>query len=258
VPLFDALAPTYEEHFAAPHRRAYDELAWELVQSLLPDARARVVDVGCGIGRWARRLVGLGHFVVGIEQAPGMAAMAGELRASGRFQLLEMPMEEADLPARQADLVLAMGSLQYCADPEQMLQRLGQWTRPGGSVVVLVDSLVALVLELLAAGKEDEALLRLATRRATWVQGGLRADYHLFSRDRLERAFQHAGLVDIHVRGLLVGWSALGRERMLRRLTDKRDRQMAVERRLADSALLADVAKQLYVSGRVPVDGGGN
>jgi SAM-dependent methyltransferase len=254
VPLYNALAPSYDQHFAVPHRRAYDDLAWELVQPLLPDGSARIVDVGCGIGRWARRLVGLGHFVVGIEQAPAMAAMARDLVASGRFELHEMPMEEAVLPERQADLVLAMGSLQYCVDPEQTLQRLGRWARPGGWVVVLVDSLISLALELLAAGKEDEALLRLETRRATWIQGGLQADYHLFNKDRLERAFEDAGLVDIRVRGLLVGWSALGRERMFRRLTDKRDRQMALERRLAGSALLADVGKQLYVSGRVPVN----
>jgi SAM-dependent methyltransferase len=255
VPLYDALAPTYEEHFAVPHRRAYDDLAWELLQPLLPDAPAHIVDVGCGIGRWARRLVGLGHFVVGIEQAPAMAAMSRELVASDRFELLEMPMEEAELPARQADLVLAMGSLQYSADPEQMLQHLGQWSRPGGWVVVLVDSLIALVLELLASGKEEEAFLRLETLRATWVQGDLQADYHLFDRDRLERAFEDAGLVDIRVRGLLVGWSALGRERVLRRLISRPDRQMAVERRLAASALLADAGKHLYAWGRVPSSG---
>jgi SAM-dependent methyltransferase len=256
VALYNALAPTYEEHFAVAHRRAYDDLAWELVQPLLPHACARIVDVGCGIGRWARRLVDLGHSVVGIEPAPAMAAMARELQASGRFELLEIPMEEAELPARQADLVLAMGSLQYSADPELMLQRLGRWTGSGGWVVVLVDSLIALVLELLAAGKYDEALLRLRTRRATLTQGDLRADHHLLDKDRLERAFQDADLIDIRVRGLLVGWSALGRERMLRRLTDDHDQQMAVERKLAASPLLADLGKQLYVSGRVPVDVG--
>jgi SAM-dependent methyltransferase len=255
VPLYDALAPTYDEHFTVPHRRAYDDLAWELVQPLLPDASARIVDVGCGIGRWARRLVDLGHAVVGIEQAPAMAAVARDLQASGRFELLEMPMEEAVLPARQADLVLAMGSLQYSVDPEQMLRRLGRWARPGGWVVVLVDSLIALVLELLAAGKDEEALLRQETRRATWIQGHLRADYHLLDADRLERAFQDAGLDEIRIRGLLVSWSALGREGMLRRLADNRDSQMAVERRLAGSPLLADLGKQLYGSGRVPVVG---
>jgi SAM-dependent methyltransferase len=256
VPLYDALAPTYDEHFAVPHRRAYDDLAWELVQPLLPNASARIVDVGCGIGRWARRLINLGHAVVGIEQAPAMAAVARKLRASGRFELLEVPMEEAVLPVRQADLVLAMGSLQYSIDPEQMLQRLSRWARPGGWVVLLVDSLIALVLELLAAGKEDEAMLRLETRRAAWIQGDLQADYHLLDRERLERAFQDAGLDEIRIRGLLVGWSALGRERMLRRLTDSRDSQMAMERRLAASPLLADLGKQLYGSGRVPVNGG--
>ena len=28
APLYDALAVDYDAHFAAPHRRAYDDLAW--------------------------------------------------------------------------------------------------------------------------------------------------------------------------------------------------------------------------------------
>ncbi|MEU8614719.1 hypothetical protein AB0C29_42705, partial [Actinoplanes sp. NPDC048791] len=55
-PLYDALADGYEEHFAVPHRRAYDDLAWEQTAALLPQPPARIVDAGCGVGRWARRL----------------------------------------------------------------------------------------------------------------------------------------------------------------------------------------------------------
>lgn len=250
--LYDALAPTYDQHFAVPHRRAYDDLAWELVRPLLPATPGRVVDVGCGVGRWSRRLVDLGHVVVGIEPAPAMAARARERVPSARFELVEQLMEDVDLPARQADLVLAMGSLQYSEEPERALRRLARWARPGGAIVVLVDSLVALVLELLAAGKEDEALVRSQTRRGTWVQDDRRADYHLFDRERLRGAFQGAGLTGVEVRGLLVGWSAFGRERLLDRLARDRTRQMALERRLMGNPLLADVAKQLYASGRVP------
>ena len=72
--LYDSLASRYEEHFAVPYRRAYDDLAWELVQPLLPRVPGRIVDIGCGIGRWAGRLLDLGHHVVGIEPAPRMAA----------------------------------------------------------------------------------------------------------------------------------------------------------------------------------------
>ena len=49
APLYDALAADYDAHFAAPHRRAYDELAWEVC--------AAVVAVGAG-GRRRRRLRG--------------------------------------------------------------------------------------------------------------------------------------------------------------------------------------------------------
>ena len=56
APLYDRLAPTYVEHFDVAHRRAYDQLAWEMCAAALPDPPAVVVDVGCGVGRWARRL----------------------------------------------------------------------------------------------------------------------------------------------------------------------------------------------------------
>jgi len=250
--LYDALAPTYDQHFAVAHRNAYDDLAWELVQPLLPDPPGRIVDVGCGVGRWARRLVDMGHAVVGIEPAPAMAAVARERLTSACFELVEQLMEDACLAPRQADLVLAMGSLQYSEEPEQVLRRLAQWVRPGGAVAVLVDSLVALVLELLAAGKVDEALARLETRQGTWIQHGLRADCHLFDSARLRRAFEGAGLVDVEVRGLLVSWSGFGREGMLDRLDRDRARQMALERRLMGDRAVADLAKQLYASGRVP------
>jgi hypothetical protein len=36
VPLYDALAPTYDEHFAVRLRPAYDDLAWELLQPCFP------------------------------------------------------------------------------------------------------------------------------------------------------------------------------------------------------------------------------
>lgn len=250
--LYDALAPTYQEHFDVPHRRAYDDLAWELVRPLLPAVPGRVVDVGCGVGRWASRLVDLGHAVVGIEPAPAMATVARERLASGRFELLEQVMEDVDLPPGQADVVLAMGSLQYAEEPERVLPRLARWVRPGGAVAVLVDSLVGLVLELLSAGREAEALARLETRQGTWVQDGRRAELHLFDAERLRAAFRGAGLTGVEVRGLLVGWSAFGRERTLDRLATDGAGYLALERALGASSVLADLGKQLYAVGRVP------
>lgn len=89
VEFFDSLAPEYDAHFMTTHRRAYDELAWEVVAHLLPQSRGVVVDVGCGIGRWVPRFLALGHRVIGIEQSPAMAATANRrFGRHARFTLI--------------------------------------------------------------------------------------------------------------------------------------------------------------------------
>jgi SAM-dependent methyltransferase len=250
VPLFNELAVDYDAHFDAPHRRAYDLLAWEIVQTLLPETPGRIIDAGCGVGRWAQRLIALGHSVTGIEQAPAMAAAARARLPADRFELIEGSMEKVELPSAQADLTMALGSLQYVADPEGMIQRLAKWTRADGHVVVLVDSLVALVLELLASEKPAEALSCVKTRRGRWFQGEHYADNHQLDSNRVVTAFQRAGLTNVRAQGLLVGASALGRQRIVDRLTNHWEEQITIERQFAASPLLADLGKQLLVSGR--------
>jgi SAM-dependent methyltransferase len=252
VPLFDALAAGYEQHFAVAHRHAYDQLAWERVAALLPPPPGPVVDAGCGVGRWARPLVGLGYRVVGVEQAPAMVAELRRRPVGDRFTLVEGPMEEAELPPGAAGLVLAMGSLQYTVDPAATLTRLAGWARPGAAVCVLVDSLVALVLELLRAGRSAEALQRLRSRRGTWEQDGLAADLHLLDRAALAAAMAAAGLVEVRVAGLLVGATAFGRDGLAARLAADPDGQLDLERRLAADPALADAGKQLLATGRRP------
>jgi SAM-dependent methyltransferase len=261
--LYSALAPTYEEHFEVPHRRAYDTLAWERVQRLLP-GRGPIVDAGCGVGRWVDRLVAAGHAVIGIEQSPGMLA---ELRRAERpgFTLVEGSMETADIAAASAGMVMALGSLQYTADPEATVRRFARWARPGGRVVVLVDSLVALVIELLRDGKPAEATERLRTRMGVWRLNGHGlaepnnqhcADMHLLDAARLRRAFEGAGLTDVEVNGLLVSAAPLGTGRLTEELERDWDAHLALERELLADAALADVGKQLLATGRRPASDG--
>jgi SAM-dependent methyltransferase len=250
-PLYDALAPTYDEHFSVPHRRAYDDLAWERVVALLPAAPATVVDAGCGVGRWARRLLGMGYAVTGVEQAPGMIAELRKRPPGPGFTLVEGSMDAVALPPT-AGTVLAMGSLQYTADPEATVAHLAGWLRPGGELAVLVDSLVGLVLELLRDGRHAEALDRLARRRGVWTQDGHEADLHLLDRARLEAAFAAAGLTGVRSEGLLVTAGPLGRAALTERLTADHDAHLDLERRLGASPLLADAGKHLLVTARLP------
>ena len=251
--LYDALADDYDAHFAVPHRAAYDLLAWEAVSAILPVQPGVVIDAGCGVGRWAERLLALGHQVVGVEQAPRMAAAARQrLGAAPGFSLIEGDLAEVDdaaLTDQAADVVLAIGSVQYTDRPGLAIARLASWARPGGVLVVLVDSLVALVLELVAAGRSDEAEQRAATRRGRWVEGGQEAELHLFDCATLTEAFVAAGLVDVEVRGLLVGASAFGRAGLAHRLSEDGPAALAEERRFSAMPALADTGKQLLATG---------
>jgi SAM-dependent methyltransferase len=247
--LYSALAPSYRDHFEVAHRRAYDLLAWERVRCMLPE-RGPVIDAGCGVGRWVSRLLGLGYEVIGIEQAPGMIDQARRAGYGPGFTLIEGSMDTAELPEASAGMVLALGSLQYTADPAATLRRLAGWVRPGGTVVVLVDSLVALVIELLRDGRATEAVNRLRTQVGCWTVGGHAAEMHLLDADRLRRAFEGAGLGDVEVVGLLSTAAPLGRERLNDRLAQDWDGQLELERELSAHSVLADVGKQLLATGR--------
>ncbi len=261
APLYDLLAPDYDQHFAVTHRRAYDDLAWEICAVALPQPPATVVDVGCGVGRWAERLLEAGYTVTGIEPAPAMAEHAIRRLSpsrdgvpgadiASRFTLVRERVEDVDLEAGSIDVILAMGSLQYTREPAAEIGHLAGWLRPGGILAVLVDSLQALALELVAAGKEEEALTRLTTRRGVWRLGSVEADLHLLDSATLRRAFADAGLDVVTVSGLLVGASAFGREALSGRLDRDFDGALATERRLAAQPDLADLGKQLLIVGR--------
>ena len=255
--LYSALAHRYREHFESPHRRAYDAMAWDEVRPFLPD-RGPIVDVGCGVGRWVEPLLALGYEVIGIEPAPGMIAELRRADHGQAFRLISEPMEAVQLPRGSAGMVLALGSLQYSVDPEAMVRRFARWVRPGGAVMVLVDSLVALVIELLREEKYEEAMHRLRTRTGVWDVDEQSAEMHLMDRDRLQRAFQAAGLVDVQVTGLLATAAPLGPARLADRLERDWDAHLVIERELQAHPVLADIGKQLLATGRRPAAGTGD
>jgi SAM-dependent methyltransferase len=251
VGLFDSLAADYEGHFDVVHRRAYDQLAWEFVTELLPRQPGLVLDVGCGVARWAGRLLDLGHRYVGVEPAPRMAARARAAYGHRpNFEIQQAAVETAALPDALADVTLAMGSLQYSREPQSAVHRLARWTRPGGVVCVLVDSKIALVLELLRDGRTAEAAERMRTGQGSWVQRGRSAPLHLFDPVTLAATLVEAGLDDVTVSGLLVGGSAIGRDALCEALSTDYEGRLATERSLASRRELADFGKQLLAIGR--------
>jgi SAM-dependent methyltransferase len=251
--LYSAMAADYDASFGAlAHRRAYDRLAGEIVGQLLPAGQGLILDIGCGTGRWAQIWLSLGHNVIGVERAQGMIDALTRRELGEKFSLMVEDMEMVDLSPGTADLVVAMGSVQYARDPTAMIRRFASWAKPGGAVCIYVDSLVALVLDLIRIGKRDEALMRLRSRRGVFTQGGHQAELHLYDRQALVADFKAAGLVDIQCRGLLVSSSAWGSEGCAKAMAEDEEGALNLDRRLSEFPVMADTGKHLIAWGRRP------
>lgn len=253
APLYDTMAADYDAIFAAPgYRRAYDLLAGEYIASLMPPAPGVVVDAGCGTGRWAVKWLAMGHRVIGIEQSPQMVAQIRGRGLGDDFRLITASMDEVEIEPGTVDLVVAMGSLQYLADPAAVVRRFTDWLKPGGRVCIYTDSLMALVLELIRMGKAEEALLRLETHRGVFSQGATTAELHLYDSAALKALFEGAGLVDVGCHGLLITASALEKTVCARQATEDEAGFLHLERRLMADSTMADAGKHIIASGRKP------
>ena len=167
--------------------------------------------------------------------------------------LVECRVEDAELPAGSADVVLAMGSLQYADRPgrgDRPLRGLAAARRRG--LPCWSTRGRRWCWNCSPPAGTDEALERLATRRGVWQVGLHAADLHLLDAAELTAAVRAAGLTVERLAGLLVGASAHGRAGCSPGSSATTPRQLATERRLAAEPALADLGKQLLVIGRKP------
>ncbi len=106
----------------------------------------RILDAGGGGGLYAADLAGLGHNVCIVDISAGMLRQASQhLTAANlrdRVQLVKADVCDLGvLEDRPFDLVLAVGDvLSYCDDAEKALSEFARLTRPGGMLLMEVES----------------------------------------------------------------------------------------------------------------------
>ena len=107
------------------------------------DAGTRVLDVGCGIGRWSRLLAARGAVVTGVDLSPTMIAQAQQRAAAEgiaercRFEVQDV--SNLDVGER-FDLVLGVTVLQHILDTGALRAALAAMARhlaPGGRMILL-------------------------------------------------------------------------------------------------------------------------
>jgi SAM-dependent methyltransferase len=114
---------------------------WPAFQRLLPPLEGkRVLDLGCGLGNFAReaRARGVRH-VVGVDLSERMLT---EARARGQdtgITYLRSSLEAFEPDAESFDLVVSMLALHYVADYPLIIRRIARCLVPGGRLAISVE-----------------------------------------------------------------------------------------------------------------------
>ncbi len=114
---------------------------WPDVQTLLPDLDgARVIDLGCGFGAFARWAVESGAAAVtALDGSERMLAEARRRTTSKEIEYRSADLELTTLPAARFDLAYSALVLHYLHDLAGFAQRVFAALRPGGSLVVTFE-----------------------------------------------------------------------------------------------------------------------
>jgi SAM-dependent methyltransferase len=130
----------YYEDFWADAPADPEPWAWERRRELLlAEARPgeRVLDLGCGAGRFVAALRDAGADPVGVEIAAAALERARAVAPGADLRLLE-PDGSLPLEHGAVDLVWCSEVLEHVADGAHLLQEARRVLRPGGRILVTV------------------------------------------------------------------------------------------------------------------------
>ncbi|PSQ17743.1 class I SAM-dependent methyltransferase [Halobacteriales archaeon QS_8_69_26] len=173
---YDRLAPTYETQEEDPYCADFE---FPATTDLVPDvAGKRVLDAGCGHGRYAEWLVERGADVVAVDENAGMLDRARD-RVDDRAELRQADITDPLAFADDAEFdgVVCGLTLHYVEDWREPFREFARVLPPGGFLVFSaqnpVDEYVAF---------DAENYFETEQLRMTWSAGGEDVDVPFYRR----------------------------------------------------------------------------
>ena len=186
---WDAWSPEWVER---GRRNWSEEPSWgifgipETELHLLPDDLAGMdaIELGCGTGYVSAWLARRGARPVGIDNSAGQLATARLLQAEFgiEFPLIHGNAEVVPLPDTSFDFAISEYGAVLWADPERWVPEAARLLRPGGRLVTLTNSVLAVLAmpDLEAEGPATDRLRRPQTDigRMEWDDGDRSVEFH--------------------------------------------------------------------------------
>lgn len=152
--------------------------------------RKRVLEAGCGAGRFTELLVDAGAYVHSIDLSVAVEANHQNIGERPNYVVGQADLRTPPFPAESFDLVVCLGVLQHTPSPEESLRSLWRMVAPGGTLVIdHYTWSLSLVTKL--APLYRLALLRMSPERAKRITDAMtQVFFPLHWRARHVRAAQ--------------------------------------------------------------------
>ncbi len=111
-------------------RRCLGEFLWANLEG------KRVLESGCGAGRFTEILLERGAYVTSIDLSAAVEANAENCPPSPRHQVAQADIERLPFAPGQFDVVFCLGVIQHTPDPARTIASLASQVRPGGWLVI--------------------------------------------------------------------------------------------------------------------------
>lgn len=177
----------------------YGTSCFRYIEPVLPEGGdGRILEAGCGSGRWVYRLAPMGYRLELLDFSKEMIhhakalvnrrGLAGSVTGYHVLDICDMNTLKDD----SFDLVLALGTpLSLCGDPERAVAEMFRITKPGGHVVC--DAMNRLRTALDMARKNDMTRFFNALDKGQFISDSGVPQF-CFSAEELENLFQKQGL----------------------------------------------------------------
>ncbi len=255
----DRVAARYDASYADVYWQWHDALTWDLLKPHLPSqARTEVLDLGCGTGKWAARLLQAGCTVTCVDLSGAMLdqarrKLAGQPGGGERTFFFQADLGDLSaLPAEHFRLALALGEPIGCtAAPARALKEIRQRLVAGGVLIATFDNRLGALDFYLQQGDPEALETFLRTGRTRWLTKDRQEQFeiHTYTPGQVRKLLEGVGFEVVD----LIGKTVLPM-RHYRALLDtpERRRQWAkLEKSLWRDAAAIGRAAHLQIAARV-------
>jgi len=172
----DRVAARYDDSYDDTFWQWHDALTWDYLKPHLPrDMSAEVIDLGCGTGKWAAKIIKSGYRVTCVDISPKMLDQAqrkidgtdGSSRASFiRADLCDL----SAIDSGKFELAIALGDPICCCDtPRKAMREIHRILSDAGLLVASFDNKLAAIDYYLERGDPQDLSRFLRDGKTHWL-----------------------------------------------------------------------------------------